>query len=351
MALLVGMLACGGPPSASVQPAQSTSAVSTVSTVPGAAAPSLRLTGTVEAVQIRTVSVPRLLGPQTPLLIIGLVPAGTRVEPGEVLVEFDPQQQERNAFDRRAEVVNLDGTIAKKEAEQAANEAKDRTELTAAENDVARARLDVRKNELLPRNDAEKNTLALQQATARFEQLKLTFDLKRTAAAAERRILEIQRERAERALRQAVQNAALMLGKAPFGGLVVIKRTFRNGTFVEIAEGDEVRPNTPILDIVDTSVMRVRVRLNQADAQLVRAGQRASIGLDGFPDLTFAGKVAQVTPLASRSQLSNTVRSFVALVSIDGTHPQLLPDLTASVDIVPDGAPGIRVQASLEGGR
>lgn len=351
MALLVGMLACGGPPSASVQPAQSTSAVSTVSTVPGAAARSLRLTGTVEAVQIRTVSVPRLLGPQTPLLIIGLVPAGTRVEPGEVLVEFDPQQQERNAFDRRAEVVNLDGTIAKKEAEQAANEAKDRTELTAAENDVARARLDVRKNELLPRNDAEKNTLALQQATARFEQLKLTFDLKRTAAAAERRILEIQRERAERALRQAVQNAALMLGKAPFGGLVVIKRTFRNGTFVEIAEGDEVRPNTPILDIVDTSVMRVRVRLNQADAQLVRAGQRASIGLDGFPDLTFAGKVAQVTPLASRSQLSNTVRSFVALVSIDGTHPQLLPDLTASVDIVPDGAPGIRVQASLEGGR
>ena len=186
---------------------------------------------------------------------------------------------------------------------------------------------------------------------ARLEQLKLTFDLKRTAAAAERRILEIQRERAERALRQAVQNAALMLSKAPFGGLVVIKRTFRNGAFVEIAEGDEVRPNTPILDIVDTSVMRVRVRLNQADAQLVRAGQRASIGLDGFPDLTFAGKVAQVTPLASRSQLSNTVRSFVALVSIDGTHPQLLPDLTASVDIVPDGPPGVPVRASLERGR
>ena len=345
MALLAGTLACGGSPSPGAQLASSKSAV------PDADARSLRLTGTVEAVQIQTVSVPRLLGPQTPLLIIGLVPAGTRVKPGEVLVEFDAQQQERNAFDRRAEVVNLDGAIAKKEAEQAANEAKDRTELTAAENDVARARLDVRTNRLLPRNDAEKNTLALQQATARLEQLKLTFDLKRTAAAAERRILEIQRERAERALRQAVQNAALMLSKAPFGGLVVIKRTFRNGAFVEIAEGDEVRPNTPILDIVDTSVMRVRVRLNQADAQLVRAGQRASIGLDGFPDLTFAGKVAQVTPLASRSQLSNTVRSFVALVSIDGTHPQLLPDLTASVDIVPDGPPGVPVRAALERGR
>ena len=56
-----------------------------------------------------------------------------------------------------------------------------------------------------------------------------------------------------------------MQTKSPFSGLVVIRRTYRNGAFVEIAEGDEVRPNTPILDIVDTSAMRVRVRLNQAE--------------------------------------------------------------------------------------
>jgi multidrug resistance efflux pump len=73
--------------------------------------------------------------------------------------------------------------------------------------------------------------------------------------------------------------------------LVVIKRTFRNGSFVEIIEGDEVRPGNAILDIVDTSVMRVR--LNQADAQYVRVGQQATIGLDGFPDLKFDARSAR----------------------------------------------------------
>jgi multidrug resistance efflux pump len=299
-------------------------------------------------VQSRGVIVPRLQGPLVPLVIVGLVPAGTRVAAGDPLVMFDPQQQERDAFDRRAEMVNLEGEIAKKTAEQAALEAKDRTEVSAAEHDVERARLDVRRNELIPRIDAEKNTLALTQAVARFEQLKTTFTLKRRAAAADLRILEIRRERAERALRYAESNAKLMRVTAPFGGLIVLKRVYRNGNFVEVAEGDEVRPGTAIIDIVDTSAMRVRARVNQADVRFVRVGQPVTVGLDGFPDLRFKGQIASVTPLAAPSQRTPTVRAFIAIVSIVGSDPQLLPDLTAWVDVAPEGgaAPDVSVQAS-----
>jgi hypothetical protein len=48
--------------------------------------------------------------------------------------------------------------------------------------------------------------------------------------------------------------------------------------------------------------------------------------------------VEQVTPLAV-SGMSSTVRSFVAVVSIQDTHPQLLPDLTASVELGAAPAP------------
>jgi multidrug resistance efflux pump len=312
---------------------------SAVSVTDAAALPTLRLSGTVEAIQSRAVVVPRLQGPFAPLVIIGLVPAGTRVQPGDLLVAFDPQQQERDAFDRRAELVNLEGEILKKRAEQAAVEAKDRTEVTAAENDVARARLDVRRNDLIPKIEAEKNTLALDQAIARFDQLKTTFTLKRQAAAADLRILEIRRERAERALRYAESNAKLMEVRAPFGGLVVLKRVYRNNNFVEVAEGDDVRPGTAIIDIVDTSAMRVRAQVNQADARLVRPGLPAKVGLDGFPELTFDGVVETIAPLAAPSRLTPLVRSSVALVAIKGSHPQLLPDLTAWVDLVPEAAP------------
>jgi multidrug resistance efflux pump len=295
----------------------------------------IRLTGTVEAVRSRTVAVPRLSGTVTPMVITRLARPGTRVQTGDVIIEFDPQEQQRLALERRAEVVDLDGQILKRKAEQAAAQAKDQTEVTAAENDVARARLEVRKNDLVARVAAEKNTLALQQATARLDQLRTTFKLKRDAAAADLRILEIRRERAERALLYAEKNAELMQIRAPFDGLVVIKTMYRGNAFVEIVEGDEVRPGMPVMDIVDTSAMIVRARVNQADVEIVKPATPAMIRLDGFPELKFTGVVQQVTPLAVGGQYSSLVRSFTAVVSITGTHDQLLPDLTASVEIAP----------------
>src|SRR5690606_33714919 len=140
-----------------------------------------------------------------------------------------------------------------------------------------RAELEVRKNALIASIDAEKNSLALEQARARYAQLQTTFKLKREAEAADLEILEIRRARAERALRYAEGNAELMVVRAPFSGLAVVKHMYRNGQFVEIAEGDEVRPGFPVIDIVDTSKMRVRARVNQADAALVEVGQAVKV--------------------------------------------------------------------------
>jgi multidrug resistance efflux pump len=337
--LAAGMVAgcTGGNPLQVAEGAQAAPAVSSDKSATGAQpqiSGAIRLTGTVEAVRSRTVAVPRLSGTVTPMIITRLAKPGTRVQAGDVIVEFDPQEQQRLAFDKRAELVDLDGQILKKKAEQIAAEAKDQTEVTAAENDVARAKLEVRKNELIARVSAEKNSLALEQATAKLEQLRTTFKLKRQAAAADLRILEIRRERAERALAYAEKNAQLMQISAPFAGLVVVKTMYRSAAgYVEIIEGDEVRPGVPVIDIVDTSAMLVRARVNQADAELVRVGQAAAIRLDGFPDLSFTGRVEHITPLAVGGYYSSTMRAFTALVSITESHPQLLPDLTASVEI------------------
>ncbi len=300
----------------------------------GAQSGPVRLHGTVEAVRSQTVVVPRLAGQTLPSLVIThLVKPGQAVKPGDLLVEFDRQEQRRIAFDRQAELSDLGEQLSRRRADHAAARARDETELKAAEHDVERAKLEMRKNPLLPRVEAEKNQLSLEQSEARFAQLKTTFDLKRKAEGADLRILEIRRERAERALKYADQNANLMEVRAPFEGLAVIKTTFRNTGMVEIQQGDEVRPGIPIIDIVDPSAMQVRVKVNQADVPRLKVGQAATVRLDGFPELTFKGKVVSVGPLAVRGNFSQHVRSFTALVEIDGTHPQLMPDLTASVEI------------------
>jgi HlyD family secretion protein len=305
---------------------------------------SRRITGTTEAVRSSTISTPRLTGqPAGSLVITRLAPAGTTVEPGDLLVEFDRQDQLRNAMTRRAELRDLEEQIRKKRAEQQAARVRDETGLQQAASDVARARLEMLKNEMLPPIEAEKNEQRLEEAEARLAQLRTTFDLKRKAAEAEIRILEIRRDRAESAMRHAEQNAERMAIASPLAGLVVLKSVWKMGTMGEVQEGEEVRSGTPVLDVVDPSAMQVRARVNQADVTALAPGQPARIQLDAYPDVAFEGRVEQIAPIALTSGFSPRVRTFVALISIAGTDPRLMPDLTAAIDIEIERAPGVLV--------
>jgi HlyD family secretion protein len=157
--------------------------------------------------------------------------------------------------------------------------------------------------------------------------------LKRKAAEADLRILQIRRDRAENAMKQAESNADKMSIVSPIGGMAVLRSIWKGNNMAEVQEGEEVRGGMPIVDVVNPEAMRVRVKVNQADINDLAVGQAARIGLDAYPDLSFTGTVRQLSPLASRSVLSGTVRTFVAIVEIHGSHPKLMPDLTASLDV------------------
>jgi len=152
----------------------------------------VRLTGTVEAVQATTIFVPRLAGQnQNSLVVTALVKAGQTVHPGDLLVEFDRQDQMRNALDKQAELNDLEQQIRKRRAQEAAARAADDSTMKQAETTLQRAKLEMLKNEMLPKIQAEKNALALEEAEARLKQLQATYELKRLAAEADVRVLEI----------------------------------------------------------------------------------------------------------------------------------------------------------------
>jgi multidrug efflux pump subunit AcrA (membrane-fusion protein) len=295
---------------------------------------SVRISGTVEAVHATTVSVPRLAGQNVPSLVITrLIRPGAMVQPGDLLVEFDRQEQLKNALDRRVELNDLEQQIRKKEAEERAARARDDSEIAQAESSLKRAGLEMVKNEMLPKIQAEKNRQALEEAEARLEQLRTTYILKRKAAEADLRILQIRRDKAENAMQQAVSNADRMSIQSPIAGMAVIRSIWKSGNMAEVQEGEEVRAGVPVVDVVNPSAMRVRAKVNQADVNELKVGLPVHVGLDAYPDLTFTGRVAQISPLAVRSTMSPKVRTFTALIEVDGSHPNLMPDLTASLDV------------------
>jgi multidrug efflux pump subunit AcrA (membrane-fusion protein) len=266
-------------------------------------------------------------------VITRLIRAGSTVSPGDLIVEFDRQEQIKNALDRRAELQDLEQQIAKREAQERAARAHDDSEMTIAESAIGRAQLETSKNELLPKINAEKNTLALEQAQATMKQLKATYELKRRAAEADIRILQIRRDRAANAERQAAGNADRMAIHAPIAGMAVVKTIWKGNNMADVQEGEEVRAGVPVVDIVNPNAMRVRARVNQADVNELQAGQTVRIGLDAYPELHFDGRIAQISPLGVTSVLSTKVRTFIVLVDVQGSHPNLMPDLSASLDV------------------
>ncbi len=294
----------------------------------------LRLHGTVEPVRSHTIVVPRLTGSGTgSLVIVHLVKPGTAVTRGDLLIEFDRQAQIKNAHDREAEYRDFLEQINKKRGEQLTARAHDEAELKTALNAVKHVELEMLKQEIVPPITAEQDKLSLEEARAKLQQLQRTFDLKRRADTADIRNLEIQRDRAQNAWQHAERNAVKMKVLAPIDGMVVLKTTWKSGTMGEVQEGEDVRSGLPILDVVDPSEMRVRARVNQADVDRVRVGQSAQITLDSYPARTFRGRLDQLSHVGATSSMSNRVRTFLAVFSLDGTDPHLMPDLGAAIDL------------------
>ena len=281
----------------------------------------LRLQGSVEPVRSHPVIVPRLTGSGTgTLVIVRLVKPGTRVKRGELLIEFDREAQIKTAHDRQAEYRDFVEQINRKRGEQLTAAAHGEAELKTAENAVKSAELEVQKTEVVPPITAEQNRLSLDEARAKANQIRKTFELQRKLDAADIRALEIQRDRALNAWKHAESNADKMRVVSPIDGMVVLKSTWKNGTMGEVQEGEEVRSGLGIMDVIDSSAMQVRARVNQADVSALHVGQPARITLDSYPGRSFDGRLEQLSQIGSISTMSNRVRTFLAVFSIEGTR-------------------------------
>jgi HlyD family secretion protein len=305
---------------------------------------SLRLRGTTEAVQTRAILAPLLAGQQVGTLsITRLALAGNRVKRGDLLVEFDRQAQVRDFMDKQAEYGKLADQVLEEQAKENAARAKDETEMKQAEDNLSKAELEMQKVEILSRIDAEKAQEDLDEAKATLQQLRETFDLKRKAAQAAIRILEIQRDRARETMLHAQANSELMQIHSPIDGVVVLNTIWKEGKMGEVQEGDQVRPGVPFMQVVDPSQMEVRAPVNQQDFLSLQVGQAAKVRLDAYPQLVFPGKLEEMAPIGRSGDFSSRLRSFSVVFSISGSDIRLMPDLSAAVDVdpaVPSGAAG-----------
>ncbi len=91
-----------------------------------------------------------------------------------------------------------------------------------------------------------------------------------------------------------------------------------------------------IMRIADLDQMIVRTQINQVEIGKIKEGQRAEITVDSYPGRVFPGKVSEISPSATRRgpQNQSSVITFEVDVEVIGSPAELLPGMSADVDII-----------------
>src|SRR5256885_13415197 len=105
------------------------------------------------------------------LQIIEIAKNGALVNPGDVVVQFDPTTQQRTLEQKQSELKQAESEIAKAEADLRRREQTARTDLEQARGAAERARIDLAKQEMLSPREGKKLAIALANAEQKVKEL------------------------------------------------------------------------------------------------------------------------------------------------------------------------------------
>jgi multidrug resistance efflux pump len=311
-------------------------------------------TGALKTSQSRAITAPPIAGGT--LQIVTLARSGAQVHTGDVVLEFDPSQQEYNLGQNRSDLLQAEQEIVKAKADAAVQTAEDQTALLKAKYAVRRAELEVSKNEIVSTIDAQKNLLALDEAKRAQTQLKLDIQSHSASNQAALAISEEKRHKARLSMDQAEQNIKNMHITTPIDGLVVIHGNrdstggfFLNGmTLPDYHVGDQVNPGSSIAEIIDISHLEVSAQVGETDRINLKPEQTVEMKIDALPGESFSGKVQTVGGATSHEFWDdNAQRKFDVAVRLDRSDPRLRPGFAVRLNILGDN---LSRAVSLPGG-
>jgi HlyD family secretion protein len=306
--------------------------------------------GELRPAQTATIVAPPMAGQ---LQIIHLLKTGTRVKKGDVVVEFDPSEQEYNLEQSRSQLEEADQQIIKLKADQAVKAAQNNVTLLKAQYSVRRAELKVQGNDLLGAIEAKKNLIDLADAKRRYEQLQRDIRSRASSDAADAAVQNVARMRAQMGMKLAQQNIDNMTWKAPSDGVVVVGQNLEalmsaSGSIritsttdiPEFREGDQAYPGRLVAQIQDTGDLEISSKVLETDRGNLEPGQPIEVWLDSSPRKVYPGRIKSIATSATAASSASTTtdlleslstRSFDAIFQVNGKGDQLCMGVSARV--------------------
>lgn len=322
---------------ASVAPAQERD-IPTARVQRGRVEVTVHATGDLRATRAMQLFVPAAGGALT---IVHLAPSGSEMKAGDVIVEFDPSDQEFQLEQAEFDLRLAEQEIVKAEAEAAVQAADDQVTLLKARFALRRAELDAAANELVGEILAKQNLLLLDEARQKLAQLEHEVKSHATSALASGAVFREKRNKARAAVDVARRNIDNLRVKAPFDGFVTLRPNmmafggmYFGGAMPEYRVGDSTGSGQLIADLIDTSRIEITAKLPEQDRANVTAGQAVKVFVDALPDAHLEGSVRTVSGVASRQMFEGGgTRRFDIAFDVKGDISRIRPGVSAALAI------------------
>src|ERR1019366_1772250 len=208
-----------------------------------------------------------------------------------------------------------------------------------------RARQDARATPVKNTITQETLRLAVEEYQEAYQEAARQIPLTEERQLADLKVYELSNEYDVRHLNRHLLDYRRCSIRSPMDGMVVMQTTYRGSDMYQIQVGDRLAPGQPFMRVVDPASMQLDATMSQAESQIIRLGQRATVRFDAFPGIVVKGRVQAVGALALGGRRVNfNVRNVAVRVALETVDPRVIPDLTASADVVTsEGAGGLIV--------
>ncbi|HEX6464763.1 MAG TPA: HlyD family efflux transporter periplasmic adaptor subunit [Vicinamibacterales bacterium] len=264
--------------------------------------------------------------------IVKLLTTGTPVKKGDVVMEFDPSDQQFSLEQAKVDLDSAEQQIVKMKADNDVQNSQDKLNLLTAKYDERKAELDVAGNEFVGAIEAQKNQLTLDEAKHRLQQLQQDAASRVATSAAALAVVVEKRNKAELQMKRAQGIIDSLVVKSPIDGVMTVKENrdgqmfFYSGMVLpEYREGDTTFSGRNVADVIEQGRMEAHAKVTETDRDNLQQGQSAIIQIDALPGRSFEAKVGALTGSASRGNFFETsaVRQFDIALALDHPDPQM----------------------------
>lgn len=245
------------------------------------------------------------------------VDLGDAVSEGQVLVHVSDEEQRYLLAQNEAQLrMSLEKLGLKDEKDRIAD-IRETPDVRRAAADLTEARQRFERITNLV-NQGIGAKIELDQATSRFQAAQAAYDS--TLNQTRNLIQEVERFKAQVDLqRKKLRDTTV---RAPFAAYVKDR---------QVAVGQYVRPNAPLVTLVKTDPIRLRLEVPERMAPWIKNGQVAEVLVEAFEGRKFQGKVWRIAPTVDQSK-----RTFVVEALIPNPQGELKPGSYARARVPTD---------------